>query len=186
MPSRRHDSLHAHLRAATVDAHQFIDASFSAFDLQSRLGYRRFLEASAAALLPLEKALTVSGIANLVTDWDERMRSDAIAADLVVLHGTNAALPMQRRFTEAEMLGVAYVLEGSRLGARYLMKRVTASPDPVVATTTSYLAHGAGLPLWPRFLTLLNAVKLSARDTELAVDGAVFAFALFAEGARRS
>ena len=45
------------LKSATASAHRAIDHRFGTFHLTSPEGYRRFLEASASALLPLEAAL---------------------------------------------------------------------------------------------------------------------------------
>jgi heme oxygenase len=185
-PSVRPGTLRNALRAATAEAHQTLDATFSTFDLQSRDGYRHFLEASGAALLPLEAALTAAGIAGIVPDWAQRVRSAALTADLAALNGTLRPLAMREDFTEAGMLGAAYVLEGSRLGARMLAKTIAASSDPMVRATTAYLDHGAGLPLWPRFLAILNNAPQGPRETREAIAAAHRAFALFAEGARQS
>lgn len=185
-PSVRAGTLRSALRAATAETHQALDATFGAFELQSRSGYLRFLEASAAALLPLEAALSEAGIAAIIPDWEQRLRATAIAADLAALGGTVRPLPMRPGFTAAGMLGAAYVLEGSRLGARVLLKQIAASPDPTVAAATAYLGHGAGLPLWPRFLTILDNAAQDPRETGEAIDAARQAFALFADGARLS
>src|SRR3954462_6395747 len=80
-----------------------------------------------------------------------------------------------------------YVLEGLRLGAQILLKRVSQSNDPVVAEATAYLTHGAGRHLWRSFLVLLerHAATLSktlSKDDDV-VDGARQAFALFAQAA---
>src|SRR4051812_13580306 len=42
-------SLHVRLRQATAESHAMLDKLFGGFDLRDRAGYRRFLEASAAA-----------------------------------------------------------------------------------------------------------------------------------------
>ena len=53
--------------------------------------------------------------------------------------------------------GLAYVLEGSRLGSRLLASRVRQAAWPGAATALCYLGHGDGLPLWPGFLRCLEA-----------------------------
>src|SRR5215471_5640178 len=75
------------LKDATALAHRDLDAQFAAFDLSSRRGYRRFLEASAAALLPLEDALERAGVTHIFADWPQRARRDSITADLAHLDG---------------------------------------------------------------------------------------------------
>ena len=50
-------------------------------------GYRRFLEINAAALLPLERSLERAGVRDMLPDWDDRARTDAILTDLARLGG---------------------------------------------------------------------------------------------------
>ncbi|MFK4538625.1 heme oxygenase [Bradyrhizobium ottawaense] len=64
--------LRERLRDATADAHREVDAQLSSFDLTVLAGYRRFLQASAGALLPLEAALVAAGVARIFPDWPER------------------------------------------------------------------------------------------------------------------
>ena len=70
------------LKRATSSAHRALDARLSRFDLASLEGYRRFLEANAAALLPLEAALERAGVARIFCDWPQRSRRTTILADL--------------------------------------------------------------------------------------------------------
>jgi heme oxygenase len=78
-----------------------------------------------------------------------------------------------------------YVLEGSRLGAQILLKRVAQSTDLVVATTTGYLGHGAGQHLWRSFLVMLErhgaTLKRTLSSEKDVISGAHQAFALFAQ-----
>src|SRR5215475_11462502 len=86
--------LRASLGEATAGAHRELDAQFAAFDITNRHGYRRFLEASAAALSPLEAALERGGVNHIFSDWSERSRRAAIAADLERLGGS--VRPLER------------------------------------------------------------------------------------------
>src|SRR5262245_57771211 len=54
-------SLRNILKEATARDHARLDGRLGAFDLHDSAGYRRFLEANAAALLPLEGALVAAG-----------------------------------------------------------------------------------------------------------------------------
>ncbi|MBN9080210.1 MAG: hypothetical protein BGP04_18245 [Rhizobiales bacterium 62-17] len=179
----RGGELRHRLRTATNDAHRELDALFTQLDLRTRASYLSFLEASAAALLPLEARLTQSGAAVLLDDWSERMRSEALMRDIQTLGGTIAPLSVRDRFDVAEMVGIIYVLEGSRLGARMLIKMVSASSDPAVAAATAYLGHGAGQPFWRNFLSFLDRLTLAPDEIERAIAGARYAFSLFAAGA---
>jgi heme oxygenase len=176
-------TLRARLRDATADAHARLDAQLGALDLGGRDGYRVFLEANAAALLPLEDALEQAGVARLFPDWTSRSRRDAIRADLARMGGTTRPLAVAPLPDIGSVLGTMYVLEGSRLGAAVLLKQVAASPDPAVAGATAYLAHGAGERLWPSFLALLEQHGARLGYAAGVIDGANQAFALFAAAA---
>jgi heme oxygenase (biliverdin-IX-beta and delta-forming) len=174
------------LRQATAAAHRRLDARFAGFDLASRDGYRRFLEASASALLPLETALERAGVTGLLDDWAQRSRRSAITADLDRLGGAIHPLTEVEPLNRNRMLGTLYVLEGSRLGAGYLLRTIVQSSDPLVAATTAYLGHGAGQHLWRSFLARLEQEAMTPDQAAAAVDGASEAFALFARAAAQA
>jgi heme oxygenase len=174
------------LKEATATAHRDLDARFAAFDLSSRRGYRRFLEASAAALLPLEAALERAGVIGLFADWPQRARREAIVADIARLDGEIRPLGDVRPLSRNGVLGTMYVLEGSRLGAKYLQRMIAQSADPMIGEARAYLSHGAGLPLWRGFLARLACERVSVADEAEAVAGAQRAFAKFAEAAARA
>jgi heme oxygenase len=146
------------LRHSTREEHERLDARVSGLDLQLLSDYRCFLEATAAALLPLEAALIDADVGRIFPDWELRSRGPSILADLNALGGLQPQVPALERFGLEDVLGTLYVLEGSRLGARVLLRTVTTSPDPRVAGTTSYLRHGAGSPLWQSFLLRLQDI----------------------------
>ncbi|MBR0777517.1 biliverdin-producing heme oxygenase [Bradyrhizobium diazoefficiens] len=176
--------LRERLRDATSVAHRELDAQLSSFDLTILSGYRRFLQASAGALLPLEKALVEAGVARMFPDWPQRARSAAIAADLARL---GAALPRSvsvPRLTGSGVLGTMYVLEGSRLGAKFLLKTVADAADPRIGEATAYLAHGSGQRLWQSFLARLAGEDRCDEDD--AIDSARLAFAAFEQAADRA
>jgi heme oxygenase len=154
-----------------------LDARIAASNLTSLACYRHFLEATAAALIPLEAALEDSNVNAVVEDWQERARTQAIRSDLARIGGQVLPLPSVKRLSHAETLGVLYVLEGSRLGARYLLRTVSASSDPMVANATAYFGHGS-VSLWQTFLAVLNQ-KSRIADEAGAVAGSIMAFNLF-------
>jgi heme oxygenase (biliverdin-IX-beta and delta-forming) len=171
------------LKQSTAAAHRQLDGTFSGFDLTSASGYRRFLEASAAALLPLEAALERAGVETILPDWPERVRSKAIAADLAVLGGQARPLCAVKPLSRNAVLGATYVLEGSRLGAKYLMRAIAEHGDPLILAATNYLGHGAGQPLWRTFLARLESEPVTPADEAEVIRGAHHAFAMFSEAA---
>ena len=75
-------SAHAHLRKATANAHDRVDAAFASFDLSDARPYGAFLQRHAAAFLPAEDALTRAGAGDLIPDWEQFLRGPALIADL--------------------------------------------------------------------------------------------------------
>ena len=84
------------------------------------------------------------------------------------------------------MLGTLYVLEGSRLGAAYLLRTVRQCGDPSVSRNTAFLGHGAGHPFWPEYLTILERHAGELLDADDLVGPARRAFDLFAQAAELS
>ncbi|WP_370057770.1 biliverdin-producing heme oxygenase [Bradyrhizobium yuanmingense] len=176
--------LRERLRDATSAAHRDLDAQLSAFDLTELSGYRRFLQASAGALLPLETALVEADVSRAFPDWPERSRSVAILADLERLGSAAPRLVSVPPLTRSGVLGTMYVLEGSRLGAKFLLKMVADSANPRICEAVAYLSHGTGRRLWQSFLAKL---AIDERwDEDEAIAAAHIAFAAFEQAADRS
>jgi heme oxygenase len=180
---RSFPGLRERLRDETASAHRELDAQLSSFDLTVWSGYRRFLQASAGALLPLEAALVDAGVVKMFPDWLERSRSAAIAADLGQLGSAAQSTVSVPPLTRSGMLGTLYVLEGSRLGAKFLLKTVGDAGDPRIGEATAYLSHGAGQRLWQSFLARLASEE--ACDEDEAIEAARAAFAAFEQAADR-
>ncbi|MBS0534676.1 MAG: biliverdin-producing heme oxygenase [Proteobacteria bacterium] len=175
-----------HLKRVTAGQHAALDGGFGALDLKSRNDYRQFLAAQAAVIVPLEDWLTRHDAGRILPDWPRRRRAAALAEDLAGLGaGAGAINIVMGAPSVPAMLGVAYVLEGSRLGARYLSRMVAGSDDAAVRANMRFLTHGAGLPLWPSFLEILEARVTDAADNDEAARGARQAFAHFLAAQRR-
>lgn len=171
------------LRGATDHLHRDLDRLAAGFNLADVTHYRRFLQANAATLIAIEQLLENAGVARLVPDWSARSRREAILSDLRSLHSDAQPLALRRTApTPAEVFGILYVLEGSRLGARVLLEQVNASADADVRSASSYLRHGQPQPghagLWRSFLQQLETNE-AADDQTQTVAGAVYAFTMF-------
>ena len=169
------------LRTVTNESHRDLDRRLSSFDLSQAAGYRRFLEVTAAALLPLEAALSRAGISAMLADWDRRSRRSAILADLAVVGAQAQPLPLGGGLNASQMWGVLYVLEGSRLGAKVLLRAISDLPHAHGAT--AYLCHGLGERFWQSFVVQLESRPCSPADERDVMDGARLAFDLFFEAA---
>ena len=180
---RSFPGLRERLRDATAAAHRELDAQLSSFDLTVLTGYRRFLQASAGALLPLEAALVAAGVTDIFPDWPERSRSAAITADLGRLRSAAPSPVSVLPLTPGGLLGTMYVLEGSRLGAKFLLKEVAEAADPRISAATLYLRHGTGKRLWQSFLAKLES---EACDEVEVIAAARMAFAAFEQAADRA
>jgi heme oxygenase len=180
------DGLRHRLRTATAEAHAGLDEQIRALDLCTRPDYRRFLEASAAALLPLEAALIEAGVTRIFPDWELRSRRRAMLRDLARVGGAARPLAVPARLDFDGVLGTMYVLEGSRLGAKVLLKAVAQSSDAALTEATAYLRHGAGQHLWQSFLVLLERHAEALSDETGAVNAARRAFDLFTEAIART
>lgn len=185
-PNRRQKpALRNILKDATAADHARLDARLGSFDLLEPGGYRRFLEANAAALLPLESALVKAGVRKVLPNWDRHARSRAILADLSTTGGTPDSLDVPVLSGRSAVLGTLYVLEGSRLGAAWLLKHIRRTSDPRILNATAYLAHGAGQRFWQDFLATLEDHADEVGDTNDLVDPARRAFDLFLKAAQR-
>lgn len=173
------------LRDATAADHARLDATLGALDIGTVPGYRRFLEINAAALLPLERSLERAGVRAVLPDWDDRARTAAILTDLIRLDGQPNPLDAPELRGRSALLGTLYVLEGSRLGAAYLLRTVKACSDPLISGTTAFLGHGAGRQFWPHYLAALEAHADELAEDDL-VRAARTAFDLFAHAAALS
>jgi heme oxygenase len=156
LSTRSKPLLRSILRDATAADHARLDAELGALDLCTVTGYRRLLEINATALLPLERSLERAGVRVMLPDWDGRARTAAILTDLARLGGKPCRLNAPELTDRAAMLGTLYVLEGSRLGAAYLLRTVRQCSDPLVSRTTAFLSHGAGQHFWPGYLAVLE------------------------------
>lgn len=172
------------LRGATDHLHRDLDRIAAGFNLGDITHYRRFLQANAATLIAIEQLLENAGVAQLLPDWPQRTRRAAILADLQSLGVDVQPLALRRTApTAAEVFGILYVLEGSRLGARVQLDQVLASDDEQVRRSSAYLRHGEPGPdqpggLWRSFLEQLETHE-AADDQTQTVSGAVYTFTMF-------
>lgn len=135
--------------------------------------------------MPLEAALDAAGAERLIADWPSRKRGAALEADLAALNLKPIVPQPQPRFAgEDEAFGALYVLEGSKLGARYLLARV--SEQDFARGATAFLAHGEAPErkgAWPVFLQRLSAIPFEPARAAALLAGATSAFHLFERAA---
>ncbi|WP_062016248.1 biliverdin-producing heme oxygenase [Aureimonas sp. AU4] len=123
------ETLRDRLRADTREAHEALDARFSPMMAGDAGRYALFLLMNRDAHAAIEPLLSASPLAG---EWRATGRLEAARQDCRIL-----GLPAERAVpappeldagTRAGALGLAYVLEGSRLGAKYLLRALARAP----------------------------------------------------------
>ena len=167
------------LKAATQAAHDRVDAAFD-HDLANPITYVAFLNAQASAYLPVEDALTDAGAARLIANWDEARRAPLLAADLATLDCAPPRLiPPPDYRGEAAVVGGLYVLEGSRMGAAVLRRRV------LPGLPTAFLSARAEPGHWSGFVASLDQLLYSPQRLDAAIEAASATFACFEQAANQ-
>lgn len=174
-------SAHAIVKARTVAAHNRVDAAFGRFDLGRRASYVRFLRAHGRVVPAVEAALRQDGLPNWLPNW--RPRTAFLESDLAAF-GEKLPLPIASVLPSgaAERFGLLYVLKGSRLGGRLLLRRVGAGFSAQYLSAT----HKPGE--WRAFTRALDA-RAAAEDgewVEAMVAGALHGFALYGAAAEEA
>lgn len=166
----------AFLRAATAQAHERLDASFSSLPLASRDGYQRFLAGHAigwAALWPQLRDFAPS-LGAPAPDYPAML-----AADLADLGIDAAGLPALDAPPPDSPGATSYVLAGSRMGIATIRRQ----PNWASANGTAgrYLADDAGPGLFRAVREWMAGPAGAAQDRDAAARSACAAFAVFAD-----
>lgn len=162
------------LKSRTDDVHEELDALLGCFDLAGRDDYRAFLRVHARVLPAVERALEEGGIAEILPDWDSHRRTPLIERDLAALgEPMPSPISVTAPAGRGELLGTAYVIEGSRLGSRFLARRVGD------AMPAEYLTAAGQQRAWPALLHALDQAELAPAEMDRAVSAARACFALF-------
>jgi heme oxygenase (biliverdin-IX-beta and delta-forming) len=172
---------HRALRDATAEAHDRVDAAFAGFDLTDRAAYARMLVAHAEIVWPLEAALPGERI---VADWEERKRSHLLREDLAFLprpgeRPEETAWDAPGEWDAPAIAGALYVLEGSRLGGRFIARGLP------LGFPRAYLDAGQGTDKWQQLMDRIDAVLQEPAALKSALAAAHSIFAAFERSAAR-
>lgn len=173
------------LRAATRDDHRALDHHP---ELQRLLrpgltldGYRRSLLAMRAPQGALEGAVEEGAMRLGRREWLSPRRLPRLEADLaalgVLLPYTAAKPGLTAPRSIAELLGLRYVLEGSRLGAEVIARCLRSSLGD--AAPLAFFTAPDGRRHWQRFLQQLADTPLDAPDRLEAAAAARRAFTTY-------
>lgn len=189
-PRSHHDGVtgtgfRRHLKQATDAHHQRVDQRFDQLDLHSNADRRIFLHSHALALSNvapfLDRAHEVSGpVSFLPRVWSEQVR--LLEADLrqdLAVSGDNPAvfdLPLD---ASHHVLGITYVIAGSRLGGQVLAKRFAAKQSG--ARVPHYLTRPLPQGAWRQLCDHLDSI-VDGEIQDQVVCSAMYMFDRF-EGA---
>jgi heme oxygenase len=179
--------VHKALREATAEAHDRVDAAFADFDLTDRDSYARFLAAHADVVWPLEAALPGERV---VADWESRKRGALLREDLAHLRHPDESRDLRRlreegaardpgfrRDDDSWIAGTLYVLEGSRLGGKFLSRRLPAG------FPRAYLDADQRAEKWQQLLTVIDSLLRDPAALETGLAAALATFAAFERSA---
>lgn len=164
------------LRDETSELHRELDAIVGVFP--DRATYARFLQGSYCHRAPVEAAL-LNATAVGASSWRPRRLMPELEADLAALAlPLPAAEPFHLSNDMAAFLGAAYVLEGSALGARVLVKGVGALEFGPEYGARYLSAQAGSLDSWRALLAALEGLDRQAWDAAAQSAKAVFLHAI--------
>jgi heme oxygenase len=170
--SLQKDNIRSALRSHTANQHRKLDDAVGAFDTIE--GYARFVRQSHSFRTATEEAIPPS------VDWSVLPLAGLLANDLDDLgQRPDAQIPFPDAPADpAYWLGVAYVLEGSALGARLLVRRAAALGFSDTRGARHLAEQAETGSRWRDFQARLDAAPAATHGAMLAGAAAAFDFAL--------
>lgn len=164
------DVLLASLRSETRDLHQQLDDRVGRLSLATREGYVRFLMMHARVLPAAEAWLGRNEAFYAIPEARHRLRASELKSDLDSL-GVDAPSSSNMSFLNenTSVLGICYVLEGSRLGGAYLSRMMARNN---ASFPLAFLRQGQERPLWKSFVGWLSVQHPSQAGAADAVNAA--------------
>lgn len=172
------------LRAQTAASHLKLEGlpvskAIISADL-NKAGYALYLNLMADVINDTETHI-FQMLQDIILDLDQRKKNALILEDLRTI-GTakDTFLPVfeAENKTAAFALGIFYVVEGSALGGRYILKNVTATLGFDETNGASYFA-GYGNhtgSFWKNFLAAMTAYEIESGEGADIIAGAGYAF----------
>jgi heme oxygenase len=176
------------LRARTATLHAQLDEVVNSSCLDVALGLGRLLIIHHDALMLLVPALERVGAGHVYSEWEGRSRLAALEDDLRLLRVLPRRIPGDPPSfaNEPEIWGALYALEGSRLGNRIILEKVTKCGREDERCATRFLSHGLeGTTAWVRFVAQLDDLHYCGEAFEWAVHGAERVFETYLNSAKR-
>lgn len=168
------------LKDGTAELHQQAELHVRILDADATLtDYRHYLAAMLGYHAPLEAVLQAhDGLGAAGFDAPRRRRAPMLAADLLALGDDPRGVPQCTSLPPvtslARALGVAYVLEGSTLGGRYILAKLPPPLHRLRGHATAFLVgHGPETgSRWRAFTTIVTRELTTRALEDEAVVGA--------------
>lgn len=172
------------LKAETADLHAEAELHVRILDRDATVAdYAKYLRAMAGFHAPIEAQLATN-TALVATGFDPAARRKAhlAVADLSVLGdaGEVPSAPVTVAGTDLYgALGVAYVIEGSTLGGRFIQSRLPPALTAYRGRATAFLeGYGEATgPLWKQFGVIIERTVTTAAHEDATLAGARATFA---------
>jgi heme oxygenase len=166
-------SLRARLREATTHVHARVDAQLG--EMRDADHYRAYLRGMHGFLAAVTPGLSSHAGA---LGWSPPQWRSELDADLQTVHAAPLACEAMAVGNRDEAMGLLYVIEGSALGARLLLRRACALGYEAGRGTAFLHRHAdVGTTRWPAFLALLAEWEPRI-DAPAACDAALAGFAV--------
>ena len=150
------------LRSATRDIHQQLDDFVAGLQpLQSRDAYNIYLNAMHGLYTHYGEPLDIASQWNSIPESSDALRN-AIVKDLTGTPHPVSQLNKQDSFTEHEIW--ATVLEGSAMGARYMVKALANGQAQLPHHYLTKLAEDS-YDRWPKFVSGLESAEINVDET---------------------
>jgi len=164
------------LREATSALHRELDAMVGVFS--SRDDYARFLQGTFRHRAPVETALQAVVVTPRLSSQGRRLLPE-LKADLADLaQPLPAVTPFSLPSDRASVLGALYVLEGSALGARVLVKSAHALGFGSEFGARYLSAQAGSLDSWRALLAELDGLERPEWEAAARASRAIFAHAI--------
>jgi heme oxygenase (biliverdin-IX-beta and delta-forming) len=177
-------NLRFHLRAETQGQHEALDSSFAALlPVPDIAAYTHFLRMNQAAHGGVEAWLATTPLAQWLPEWPEWSRLSDLEADMDVMGLAPVSMPPFALAESGlpEAVGVAYVLEGSRLGAVFIHRAFekVGALTRLPGASFRYLARSGEDKRFSRLAARMDDLAFTKEETERCVGAARSAFDYF-------
>lgn len=169
--STMHQTTRRHrLRAETRDAHEALDALVGDFDTLDR--YKAYLLGMSRFRLPVEAFLKTAKLPEGLSGWQPKLIGGALARDLRHFGFEEPeAANVERPASASALYGLLYVLEGSSLGARLLVKRAETLGLSEENGAAHLFLQAGNISTWQTFVDLMaNATDFDEGEAATAAN----------------